>query len=412
VASANHRLLPGDIMANNPSHPLFEALRPLAPELIAFRRELHQQPELSQQEFRTSDRVAELLTGWGIAVTRGIGGAGLVGTLRAGNSARSIGLRADMDALPIQEETGKPYASRHAGVMHACGHDGHTAMLLLAARYLAQTRQFDGTVQFIFQPDEEKDAGAARMIADGLFERFPVDGVYAMHNQPDMEQGALAVRAGPVMAGTVRFDIDIVGVGTHAARPHKGVDPIMVASHVVLALQTIVSRNLDPLESAVVTVGTLQAGTVHNVVPQRATLSGTMRYFTPEVRDLLEQRLPLLVEQTAAAHGARAIVKLERGYISTINHEREAGYCREVARNLVGDDKLILDKPPSMGAEDFAYMLQAVPGCYVYIGNGPGEGGCLLHNPHYDFNDDNVVAGAAFWVALAEQRLDVRTAEA
>lgn len=387
------------------SQAVIDALRSHEAELIAIRRDLHRHPELSNQEARTADKVAALLESWGIPVVRGIGGHGLVGTLTCGRSPRTLGLRADMDALPIQEETGKPWASVAPEVMHACGHDGHMAMLLGAAKYLAGKRDFDGTVHFIFQPDEESDAGAQRMVQEGLFERFPMQAVYAMHNQPDMTLGALAVRAGPVMAGTVRFDITFEGLGSHAARPHKGIDPIVMASQFVLSLQTIVSRSVDPIESAVVTVGLIRSGNVHNVIPQTAELSGTMRYFKPEVREVLEERIAALAEHTARAFGGNARMHLRAGYPSTINHEQEARHCREAALALVGPDNLIEDKPPSMGAEDFAYMLQACPGCYVYIGNGPGEGGCLLHNPGFDFNDANVVTGAAYWVTLVHQQL-------
>ena len=386
-------------------HPTVNRLRRFETDLIELRRHLHRHPELSWQEYATSDLVAAKLAEWGIEVHRGLGGTGVVGTLKSDKPGRTIGIRADMDALPIQESSGQPWQSQVPGVMHACGHDGHTAMLLGAARYLAEHRNFNGTVHFVFQPAEEKDAGARKMVEDGLFKLFPMEAIFAMHNQPDMQLGALAVRPGPVMAGSTVFDIDIHGIGTHAARPHKGVDPIVAAAHVVIALQSIVSRNVDPLESAVLTIGVIQGGNVHNVVPQKVSLSGTMRYFKPEVRDLMEPRISAVATHTAAAFGARAEVTLSRGYPPTTNHEQEAEWARQAAVALLGEENVILDKPPSMGAEDFSYMLQQVPGAYVYIGNGPGEGGCLLHNPNYDFNDANLTVGAAYWVTLVERLL-------
>ncbi len=376
-------------------------------EFIALRRAFHQYPELSAVEFKTSERIAGLLAQWGYKVTRDIAGTGLVGTLQKGSSTRSIGLRADMDALPIQELTQLPYASQNTEVMHACGHDGHMAMLLLAAKYLALHGCFDGQLVLIFQPDEEQNAGAKRMVEQGLFSRFPVDSVYAMHNFPNAPVGQLMMREGAVMAGTVTFSIVVEGIGAHAAHPYLGVDPILVASHIVLALQSVVSRNINPLQALVITVAAIAAGKADNVIPQTATLSGTMRYFDHTLRDFAEQRLTMLAQQTAMAYGATAQVHLKRGYIPTINHPHPVVVCEHVARSLVHADQVFLEKMPSMGAEDFAYMLAERPGCYLYIGNGSGAAGCTLHNPNYDFNDRNVLIGGAFWARLVEHVLPV-----
>ncbi len=386
-------------------HAIYPKIRPYLSEMIELRRHFHQYPELSMQEYQTSDKIAELLTHWGIEVTRGIANTGLVGVLKKGNSHQCIGLRADMDALPITETTGKSYASKNAGVMHACGHDGHMAMLLTAAKYLAHDGQFDGTVVFIFQPDEEVNAGAKVMIDEGLFQRFPVDQVFAMHNYPTAPVGQLMVCKGPVMAGTVSIEITITGVGAHAAHPNLGIDPVVVSAHIITAIQSIASRNLDPLEAGVITIASIHAGKAHNVIPQSVEMTGTMRYFDDKVRERMKTRLNSIVQQTAAAFGATASIRLIDGYIPTINHDSPTDLCYDVACQLTGKENVVTDKLPSMGAEDFAYMLAARPGTYLFIGNGPGEGGCMLHNPAFDFNDDNILVGGAYWSALVEHAL-------
>jgi len=375
------------------------------PRLTALRHDLHAHPELAFEERRTGDVVARWLEAAGIEVHRGLAGTGLVGALRAGSGTRAIGLRADMDALPIQEQNSFPHHSRHAGKMHACGHDGHTAMLLAAAEHLAQTRDFDGTVYFIFQPAEEGEGGARAMIEEGLFTRFPMEAVFGMHNWPGLPLGQFAVHAGPAMAGTDQFDIVMRGHGAHAAMPHQGLDPVLAGAALVQALQSIVSRNTDPTDSAVVSVTRFHAGEAYNVIPAEAALGGTVRSFRPEVQGKVEEALERLAAGIAAAHGMQAQVTYRRGYPPTVNSPREAELCRHVAAGLVGKDNVRTDLPPSMGAEDFAYMLREKPGCYVWIGNGPGEGGCTLHNPRYDFNDAALPIGASYWVRLTEHLL-------
>ncbi len=375
------------------------------PRLTALRHDIHAHPELAFEERRTSDVVARWLEAAGVEVHRGLAGTGVVGVLRAGSSHKAIGLRADMDALPIQEQNSFPHHSRHAGRMHACGHDGHTAMLLAAAEHLAQTRNFDGTVYFIFQPAEEGEGGARAMIEEGLFTRFPMDAVFGMHNWPGLAVGQFAVHAGPAMAGTDQFDIVLRGHGAHAAMPHQGLDPVLAAAALVQALQSIVSRNTDPTDSAVVSVTRFHAGEAYNVIPPEATLGGTVRSFRPEVQEKVEAAMERLASGIAAAHGMQAQVTYRRGYPPTINSLREAELCRGIAAALVGADNVRTDLPPSMGAEDFAYMLREKPGCYVWVGNGPGEGGCTLHNPRYDFNDAVLPIGASYWVKLTEHLL-------
>lgn len=385
----------------SPGSALITSLKTYEPEFIQIRHALHQHPELSRLEFNTADYIAALLESWHIPVTRNIGGTGLVGVIKKGTCSKMIGIRADMDALPINEATDKPYASIHPGIMHACGHDGHMAMLLMAAKYLSLEAEFDGSVVLIFQPDEEDDAGAQRMIDAGLFEKFPVDCVFGMHNYPNVPQGQLMIKSGPQMAGTVKIEITVEGMGCHAAHAYNGVDSVLVASHIVVALQSIVSRNLHAQDSGVVTIATIHAGHANNVIPQSVEMTGTIRYFDPIIRDKMEQRVTEIAHNVAAAFGAKAEVRLKRGYIATINHENETNLCIQSALKLLHPDAICLDKKPSMGAEDFAYMLAVKPGCYVFIGNGPGDGGCTLHNPAFDFHDANIVAGGAFWVQLA-----------
>ncbi len=380
-----------------------DRLRPLHDEMTAWRRDFHAHPETAFEEHRTSDRIAGLLAGWGIEVHRGLGGTGVVGSLTVG-AGRCIGLRADMDALHLHEATGLDHQSRHPGRMHACGHDGHCAMLLGAARHLAGTRRFRGTVRFVFQPAEENEAGARRMIEDGLFARFPVDAVYGMHNWPDAPEGAVGLRTGPVMASFDVFEAVVVGCGAHAAMPHLGIDPIPIAAQIVAAWQGVVARGVDPLDSAVVSVTQIHAGDTWNVIPDRATLRGTARTFRPQVRDRLESRLRAL--GTAICEGAGASMEwcYERRYPATVNHARETELARRVAEAVVGAGQVIPDMPPSMGSEDFAFMLQRVPGCYLRLGTGDA-GGRGLHSPRYDFNDRVLPIGAALWVALAESEL-------
>lgn len=382
-------------------------LLPLQGELAEIRHHIHRHPELAFAEHDTGNYVAALLEDWGYAVTRGVGRTGLVAVLRAGDGPRCLGLRADMDALPIQEDTGLPYASVHSGVMHACGHDGHTAMLLGAAQHLARTRRFSGTLNLIFQPAEECgfDSGGKAMVEDGLFDRFPCDRVYAMHNHPGAPQGHFLMRDGPFMAAGDRVYITITGVGGHAARPHLAVDPVVVASAIVMALQTVVSRNVDPAELAVVTVGRLRAGDALNVIPAEAELGISVRSFNPVVRALLKERIAALAQGTAESYGAKALVRHVEGYPVVNNDPAATDFAAQVATGLVGETCVVRDFPRLMGCEDFAYMLQARPGALVRIGNGPAEGGRGLHNPRYDFHDGNLATGAAFWSRLAEMYL-------
>lgn len=380
---------------------------PFLDELIALRHDIHAHPELAFEEERTADLVARELTRYGLEVHRGLAKTGVVGILRAGSSPRSIGLRADMDALPLTEVGETSYRSRHQGRMHACGHDGHTAMLLGAARCLATQPDFDGTVVFIFQPAEEGEGGAAVMIQDGLFERFPVDTVYGLHNWPGMPVGTMAVMPGPVMAGTCGFEILVHGHGCHAAMPHQGVDPIVIAAQLVQALQTVVSRTLHPCEAAVVSVTQFHAGETWNIIPEDVELRGTIRTFKSEVQATVEATIERLCGGIAAAHGARIEVSFDHCYPPTVNHPAAADFCRRVAVAVCGERQVMTDSQPSMGAEDFAFMLAARPGCYVWLGNGPGTGGCTLHNPHYDFNDELLPIGIRYWVTLVRSALSI-----
>jgi amidohydrolase len=374
-------------------------------KLTEIRRDIHAHPELAFAEHRTAELVAGHLEGLGLEVHRAIGGTGVVGVIRGGKGLRAIGLRADMDALPMQERNEFAHKSRHAGCMHACGHDGHTTMLLGAAEVLAADPGFDGTVYLIFQPAEEGEGGARAMIEDGLFERFPMEAVFGMHNWPGMPAGQFAVHAGPVMASADRFDIEILGHGAHAAMPHLGADPVTAGAALVQALQTIVSRTLDPIDAAVISVTQFHAGEAYNVIPDRAQLCGTVRAFSESVQDHVERHLARLCEGIAAGFGVRVNCSYRRGYPPTINTVAEAALCAEVARGLVGEGAVSTAARPSMGAEDFAYFLQHKPGCYVWIGNGPGEGGCTLHNPNYDFNDAVIPVGVSYWAELARRIL-------
>ncbi len=386
-----------------------DALLASAQRYTALRRDIHQHPEIGFQEFRTSDLVAERLEGWGYSVTRGLGGTGVVGQLKRGSGARKLGLRADMDALPIQEATGLPYASCHTGLMHACGHDGHTAMLLAAAEHLATGGQFDGTLNLIFQPAEESLGGARKMMEDGLFDRFPCDAIFAMHNLPGFRPGQLLLREGATMASSENVLVHLEGIGGHGAMPHLGADPVVAGASIVMALQTIVSRNVAPLQMAVITVGAFQAGVANNVIPQQATLKLSVRALDRGVRELLRRRIVELVEAQAQSYGVQASVEFLPGYPVLVNTGAETALAREIAMELVGPDNVILQTEALTGSEDFAYMLEAVPGSYLFIGNGDaatgGHGACMVHNPNYDFEDRNIPIGAAFWVRLTERFL-------
>ena len=383
-------------------------------EITRIRRDIHQHPELAYEEVRTADLVARLLESWNIPVERGIGVTGVVGTIRGrGDNGRSIGLRADMDALPMQELNTFEHASRHHGKMHACGHDGHTAMLLAAARCLAQSRDFDGTVHVIFQPAEEGHGGAKAMIDDGLFERFPMEAVFGMHNWPGMPVGSFGLTAGPIMASSNTFGVLVEGKGAHGAMPHLGADPIIAAVQIVQALQTIVTRNRDPLDPAVLSVTQVHAGSADNVIPTDAEIRGTVRTFSDSALDLIEGRMKAVCEQTAAALDCKATLDFQRKYPPTVNTSAETEFCAGVMEGIVGADRVVRNITPSMGAEDFAFMLQQRPGCYVWIGNGSGDhraaghgmGPCMLHNGSYDFNDELIPLGGTYWVELARQWL-------
>ena len=377
-------------------------------DLAAIRHDIHAHPELAFNEARTAELVARELTAYGLEVHRGLAKTGVVGVLRKGSSTRAIGLRADLDALPLLEKNSFSHRSRHEGLMHACGHDGHTTMLLGAARYLAENRDsldFDGTVYFIFQPAEESEGGAAVMIEDGLFKMFPMDAVFGLHNWPGIPVGEMAVMPGAVMAGTSAFEISVSGHGCHAAMPNQGVDTLVVASQLVLALQTVVARNLHPCESAVVSVTQIHGGEALNIIPDDAVLRGTIRSFKPEVQELVEKAIERLCSGIASAFGAQIKAVFDHRYPPTVNTVPEAALCCRVAEALLGTDKVRKNELPSMGAEDFAYMLQEKPGCYVWLGNGPGVGGCPLHNPHYDFNNELIPYGISYWVRLVETAL-------
>ncbi len=382
-------------------------------EIEAIRRDIHAHPELCYEEHRTAELVASKLAEWGIPVTRGLGKTGVVGTIRAGSGERSIALRADIDALPLQEKNAFPHRSVYDGKMHACGHDGHTAMLLSAARYLAATRNFDGTVHLIFQPAEEGGGGAREMIADGLFDKFPCDAVFGMHNWPGMRAGAFGVRSGAIMASSNEFRITVHGKGSHAGLPHYGNDPLFAGVQIVSALQGIVTRNKRPIDSAVLSVTQFHGGDATNIVPDSVWLGGTVRTFALDVLDLFETRMEQVARSVAAAFDCQITFEFVRNYPPTINSAAEAGFAADVMRELVGDDNTLEDVEPSMGAEDFSFMLLEKPGCYVFIGNGEGEhrevghglGPCVLHNPTYDFNDDILTLGASYWVRLTEKWL-------
>jgi len=370
-------------------------------EMVAWRRDIHAHPELAYEEERTAGLVAERLEEWGLAVHRGLATTGVVGTLSTGNGP-TVGLRADMDALPIQETNSFGHRSRHDGKMHACGHDGHTAMLLGAARCLAESQEFSGTIRFIFQPAEEAAGGAKVMMDDGLFELLPVDAVFGMHNWPGLSVGRFAMRPGPMMASLDCFDIVVEGLGAHGALPHQGVDPVHAAAQVITALQSIVSRNVDPLQPAVISVTKIHGGDAHNIIPGQVLLGGGIRCFDPEIRELLKSRVVEIVERTCSSLGARGTVTFVSGYPAVINGIDAVGLAAGVAADIVGAENVDADSEPVLGSEDFAFMLEEKPGCYIFIGNGAGEGTCMIHNPGYDFNDDVATLGATYWVRLAQ----------
>lgn len=372
------------------------------PELVAIRHYLHQHPELGLSEFKTSDFLAQQLAGLGYAVTRGLATTGLVATLKNGTSSRSIGIRADIDALPIDEETGLDHASRHPGLMHACGHDGHTTMLLGAAKLLAERRNFDGTIHLIFQPAEENFAGAKLMINDGLFERFTCDAVFGLHNDPAIPFGRIAVKEGPMMAAADECVITVNGRGGHGAEPQEALDPIVCGASIIMALQSIVSRNLHAMDQAVITVGAFNAGKASNVIPERAQMALTIRSFDAKVRDMLERRIRQIAEGQAASYGMSVTITYERGYEPTINHKAETDFVREVARRVVGNDNVMDLARPSMGSEDFAFMLAERPGSYFLLGTARTDNDPPLHHPRFDFNDDALPIGVAMWVEIAE----------
>jgi amidohydrolase len=381
-------------------------------ELKAIRHDLHAHPELAFEESRTSSIVAEKLAGWGIEVHRGLAKTGVVGVIKGKKqkSGKGVGLRADMDCLPMHEAGNLPYRSRNEGRMHACGHDGHTTMLLGAARYLAETRNFDGTAYVIFQPAEEGGGGGQVMVQEGLFKRFPANEIYALHNWPIMGPGKIAVRAGPMMAATDEIQIKVRGKGGHAAMPQLTVDPVVASAHIITALQTIASRNVDPLDAIVVSVcsmATSQLG-AFNVIPEAVQLVGTVRSFKAETRELAEKRVKEIASKVAEALGASAEIEYRRGYPATVNSAREAAFAARVGEQVFGKGNVMTDIDPTMGGEDFSYMLQACPGAYIWLGQGGGPGGCFLHNPNFDFNDEVIPLGAGYLAALVEEALPLK----
>ncbi len=373
--------------------------------MSTWRRDIHAHPEIAFEEHRTAQLVAEKLREFGLEIETGIAGTGVVGTLTKGRGNRAIGLRADLDALPIQEANKFAHKSTHPGKMHACGHDGHTTMLLGAAKYLAEHGEFEGTVYFIFQPAEENEGGGRVMVEEGLFDRYPMEAVYGMHNIPGMPVGTFAVKPGPMMAAFDIFELVVTGKGGHAAMPHLTIDPIVVGTKIVEAYQSIVSRSIDPQDPVVLSVTQFHAGDAYNVIPNKVSISGCTRCFSPRVQEKLEAQMKQVATEICRAYGATCEFKYERRYPPTVNSEIEAHLAGSVATELVGADSVNLNPKPAMGSEDFAYMLQEKPGAYIWIGNGDGEGSCMVHNPSYDFNDEILPIGATLWVKLAETSL-------
>ncbi|MEM7443511.1 MAG: M20 aminoacylase family protein [Pseudomonadota bacterium] len=386
--------------------PVINSIAAMKDEMTEWRQDIHMHPELGFEEFRTSNLVAEKLEAWGIEVHRGIGQTGVVGVLRgSGESSKSIGLRADMDALPMDEENDFAHKSRHEGKFHGCGHDGHTTMLLGAAKYLAETRNFDGTVHFIFQPAEEGKGGGKAMVDDGLFERFDSDEVYGMHNWPAIPAGEAAIRPGPMMAAADHFNVTISATGGHAAMPHYTVDPVLIATQIVQAFQTLVSRNTNPIEPAVLSVTQMHIGSADNVIADGGWMQGTVRTFSRQVQDDIEAGMKRIVESTAATFGAEATLTYNRGYPATVNHAEQTEKAARVAERVMGDGKVNRDFEPVMGAEDFSFMLEKRPGAYIAIGQAGGPSSCMVHNPRYDFNDEILPVGASFFATLVESEL-------
>lgn len=385
--------------------PPIDDIRKYHDELTAIRQDIHAHPELGFEENRTSDIVAEKLTGWGIDIHRGLGKTGIVGTLRVGDDPRSIGLRADMDALPMAEANGFAHRSVHQEKMHACGHDGHTTMLLGAARYLAESRNFEGCVHFIFQPAEEGVGGAKAMIEDGLFDKFSCDTIFGMHNSPGLEVGAFAIRPGAMMAGGALFDIRVRGVGAHGARPEAGVDPVVIAAQIVTACQTIVSRNISPQETAVLSFTQIHSGDAYNIIPETARIMGTARAFSSAVMTTIEDNMRRIAEGIAASMGASAELDFRVEFLPMVNDEEQTAFAADCAATLVGEDNIERNREVIMASEDFSYMLAMRPGAYINIGNGAGEEVCMVHNPGYDFNDEILPLGAAYFATLVEAKL-------
>jgi hippurate hydrolase len=385
------------------------AIREIAPEMVDLRHQIHAQPELAYEEFVTSDLVAARLAEWGYEVHRGLGGTGVVGTLKLGTGTRRLGIRADMDALPIQEATGLPYASTVAGKMHACGHDGHTSILLAAARCIAAERSFDGTLNLIFQPAEEGLGGGRRMVEEGLFERFPCDAIFALHNMPGFPVGKFGFKEGPFMASSDSVSITVIGVGGHGSSPHLAADPVVAAAHIILALQTVVSRNVDPREMAVISVGAIHGGDAPNVIPGSVQMRLTVRAYRPEIRAMLRDRITQIVQAQAATLGVKAEVDYHWRYPALVNDAESTRFARQVAHDWLGQDGLLPPLQPLTGSEDFSFMLEHCPGSYLIVGNGEGDhhgsGGCMVHNPGYDFNDAILPIAASYWVQLVRRYL-------
>jgi hippurate hydrolase len=384
------------------------AIAAFASDLTAWRRDIHAHPELGFEEERTSAIVASKLKEFGCEVTTGIGKTGVVGTIRVGNNPRAVGLRADMDALPMDETNTFDHASKHKGRMHACGHDGHTIMLLGAARHLAKTRNFDGTVHFIFQPAEEGRGGAEAMVKDGLFEKFPCEVVFGMHNRPKLDVGRFQIRSGPMMAGGGLFDIHIKGKGAHGARPESGIDPVVIGGHIITALQTVISRTLAPIDSGVISITQMHAGDAYNVIPETAVLRGTVRAFRKEVMAIIKEKIERIASGIAHTLGGEAKADVRIVFPPLVNNPDEAKWIGDVAASIVGEDKVNREGGYVMASEDFSYMLEKVPGAFILIGNGGGEGGCEVHNPGYDFNDEALPLGATLWSRVVETRLAKR----
>ena len=384
---------------------IIKELEDLQGEMQEWRRDIHAHPEIAFEEHRTAQIVADKLESFGIEVETGIAGTGVVGTLRKGMGNRSIGLRADLDALLINETNDFEYKSKNPGQMHACGHDGHTTMLLGAAKYLSEQGNFDGTVNFIFQPAEENEGGGRVMIEDGLFDKYPVESVYGMHNIPGMPVGSFAIKPGPIMAAFDIFNLKVIGRGGHAAMPQTTVDPIIVGTKIIDAFQAIISRSIDPQEPSVLSVTQFHGGDAYNVIPNQVEIKGCTRCFSPNVQRKLEDEMRQISESICKAYGADCEFHYEHRYPATINSEEEANLAGQVAQEIVGEERVNLSPKPGMGSEDFAYMLQEKPGSYIWIGNGDGEGSCMIHNPGYDFNDEILPIGATYWVKMAEEIL-------